>query len=94
MIKGSPISRNDALPTSLAPLGASLTVAAALVAVPSAVFEKMVFDGRMPKPKNIDGLSVWSVREVTIAFEALPNEGERNEWDDEPQAAANRDSSS
>jgi len=35
----------------------------------------MVADGRMPKPKRIDGRVVWDRLQLDIAFAALPNEG-------------------
>ena len=50
-------------------------------------FDEMVDDGRMPGPKRIDGRKVWDVRELDLAFEALPGgelatDGHReNSWD-------------
>jgi hypothetical protein len=43
----------------------------------------MVSDGRMPKPKRIDGRTVWDRVKLDEAFAAL-DEGEAptsNEWD-------------
>jgi hypothetical protein len=42
----------------------------------------MVRDGRMPKPKRIDARNVWDVRELDIAFTALPSGEEANPWDE------------
>lgn len=73
------ISRGDVLPRSLPPAGISREEAAAYVGVSATKFDEMVEDGRMPGPKKIDGRTVWSVRKLTLAFEALPdNQG--NSW--------------
>jgi hypothetical protein len=43
----------------------------------------MVADGRMPKPKRINARTVWDVRKLDIAFDALPGDeqaDEGNEW--------------
>jgi predicted DNA-binding transcriptional regulator AlpA len=43
----------------------------------------MVSDGRMPKPKRIDGRIVWDRIKLDEAFAALDDEvGPKNEWDD------------
>jgi hypothetical protein len=39
----------------------------------------MVKDGRMPKPKRIDGRNVWDRHQVDIAFAALPDENDRDD---------------
>jgi len=45
----------------------------------------MVDDGRMPKPRRIDGRKVWDRRQLEEAFAALPIEGgdreAPNPWD-------------
>jgi hypothetical protein len=41
----------------------------------------MVKDGRMPRPKRIDGATVWDQRALDLAFEALPEEVDGNAWD-------------
>lgn len=73
--------RGDVLPRSLPPLGVDRTEAAALIGVSPSKFDEMVADGRMPGPKRIGARAVWSVRKLTLAFEALPDEGDVNEWD-------------
>jgi predicted DNA-binding transcriptional regulator AlpA len=35
-------------------------------------FDELVKDGRMPRPKKIDGASVWDVAALDIYFDALP----------------------
>jgi predicted DNA-binding transcriptional regulator AlpA len=45
-------------------------------------FDEMVDDGRMPRPKRIDGRIVWDRIKLDEAFDALDDEGgPRNEWD-------------
>jgi len=45
----------------------------------------MVDDGRMPKPRRIDGRKVWDRQQLEEAFKALPVEGgdreTPNPWD-------------
>lgn len=38
-------------------------------------FDELVGDGRMPKPKRIDGVVVWDILRLDSAFDALPDEG-------------------
>lgn len=47
-------------------------------------FDSMVADGRMPKPKKIDGRRVWDVRALDRFFDLLPgsDESDHNPWDD------------
>lgn len=77
--------RGDSLPQSLAPIGINREQAASYIGVSPTKFDQMVADGRMPKPKKIDGRVVWSVKKLTIAFDSLPDEdGDsdvENEWD-------------
>lgn len=44
------------------------------VGVGSTKFDEMVQDGRMPKPKRIDGRKLWDVRSLDLAFDALPDD--------------------
>lgn len=37
-------------------------------------FDELVVDGRMPKPKRVDGVVVWDIRRLDFAFDALPDE--------------------
>ena len=70
-------SRHEILPSSLAPRGLSREEAAAYVGVGATKFDQMVADGRMPKPRRIDGRRVFDRRQLDSAFEALPIEGGR-----------------
>ena len=55
--------------------------AALYVGISITKFDEMVKDGRMPRPKRIDGAAVWDQRALDFAFEALPEEGDGNAWD-------------
>ena len=57
--------------------------AAIYVGISPTKFDEMVKDGRMPRPKRIDGAAVWDQRRLDLAFEALPDEGDSavNPWD-------------
>lgn len=62
--------------------GLNRVEAAGYVGLSATTFDKLVIDGRMPPPKQIDGRKVWDVRALDIAFEALPGgEAEGNPWD-------------
>ena len=71
------------LPPSLPPRGLSRVQAAEYIGIGPTKFDEMVDDGRMPKPKRIDGRTVWDRIKIDAAFAAL-GEGDvylANEWD-------------
>jgi predicted DNA-binding transcriptional regulator AlpA len=70
----------SALPASLAPRGLSRPQAAAYIGVSASLFDQLVKDGRMPRPKRINGRVVWDRRRLDECFEALDDGGE-NPWD-------------
>ena len=78
------MSRNlvSSLPLSLAPRGLSRVQAAEYIGVGATKFDEMVDDGRMPRPKRINGRIVWDRLKLDAAFDAL-DDGTRsnNEWD-------------
>ncbi len=75
-------ARRSALPEGTLPRGLSREQAAAYVGVGSTLFNIMVVDGRMPKPKCINTRKVWDRHQLDAAFEALPDENERDDvWD-------------
>ena len=85
------MNRNDrcggitvsSLPLSLAPRGLSRVQAAEYIGVGVTKFDEMVGDGRMPKPKRIDGRNVWDRIKLDEGFAALDDvAGPKNEWDD------------
>ncbi|MDR4307675.1 hypothetical protein IHQ68_13715 [Chelatococcus sambhunathii] len=80
------MARVSVLPTSLPPLGLSREQAAEYVGVGATLFDEMVRDGRMPRPKRINARNVWHRPAVDAAFAALPDENDRNPWDREARA--------
>lgn len=75
------IDRRNVLPLSLAPRGLTRVEAAAYVGVSPTMFDELVGDGRMPKPKRVNTKPVWDRRKLDDAFEALPDEGApANPW--------------
>jgi excisionase family DNA binding protein len=69
----------DAL--SYAPRGLSREEAARYIGVGATKFDEMVKDGRMPRPKRIDGRVVWDRLKLEAAFSDLPEEKESNPLD-------------
>lgn len=70
------------LPPSLAPRGLSRVQAAEYVGIGVTKFDELVTDGRMPKPKRIDGRTVWDRVKLDEAFAALDDGGSGgSEWD-------------
>jgi predicted DNA-binding transcriptional regulator AlpA len=75
--------RDEVLPKSLAPRGLSRVQAAAYIGVSPSLFDEMVRDGRMPKPKRINARTVWDRLKLDEAFAAL-SDGEKagdDPWD-------------
>jgi predicted DNA-binding transcriptional regulator AlpA len=80
----TPVAKSkDVLPASLPPRGLSRAEAAGYVGVSTTLFDKMVGDGRMPKPKRINSRTVWDRHQLDRAFDALPDEnrGADDVWD-------------
>ena len=66
--------------------GLSREEAANYIGIGPTKFDKMVKDGRMPRPKRVDGRVVWDLRKLDAAFDALeendPDKPEApNPWD-------------
>ena len=75
--------QKSCLPASLPPRGLSRVQAAEYIGIGASKFDELVDDGRMPKPKRIDGRTIWDRIKLDEAFAAL-DEGEArasNEWD-------------
>ena len=53
------MKRRDSLPPNLAPRGLSRIEAAAYIGIGTSKFDKLVADGRMPRPKVIDKRKTW-----------------------------------
>lgn len=64
-----------------APRGLSRDEAARYVGVGATKFDEMVKDGRMPRPKRIDGRVVWDRLRIEAAFSDLPDEMKVNPLD-------------
>jgi predicted DNA-binding transcriptional regulator AlpA len=56
--------------------------AARYVGVSPSKFDEMIRDGRMPRPFHIDKCTIWDVRDLDLAFEALKVSEGRNPWDE------------
>jgi len=59
--------------------------AAMYIGISPGKFDELVSGARMPAPKRIDGRKVWDIRDLDVAFDALPSENEtagRTTWDD------------
>ena len=76
------MGRISCLPPSLAPRGLSRVQAAEYIGIGPTKFDEMVEDGRMPRPKRIDGRTVWDRIKLDEAFAALDDDAApKNEWD-------------
>ena len=65
--------------------GLSRVEAAMYIGISASKFDELVRDGRMPGPKRIDGRKIWDVRDLDVAFDALPGENPQSQgssWDD------------
>ena len=71
--------QKSVLPLSVPKRGLSRPEAAEYIGVSSTKYDQMVADGRMPKPKRIDGRVVWDRLQLDIAFDALPDENDRDD---------------
>jgi excisionase family DNA binding protein len=64
-----------------APRGLSRDEAARYIGVGTTKFDEMVADGRMPRPKRIDGRVVWDRLKIEAAFSDLPDDNRANPLD-------------
>ena len=76
------MARRSGFHPNLAPVGVSREEAAAHIGIGATLFDRMVQDARMPRPKIIGGRRVWDVRAVERAFDALPSDSDVNPWDE------------
>jgi len=78
-------TRHSALPPSLPPRLIRREAAAEYVGVSPSKFDRMVEDGRMPKPRIADRCRLYCVRELDAACDRLPHVGGETDdtsWDD------------
>lgn len=71
--------RQALLPPSLPPRGLSREESATYIGVSPTTFDKMVDDGRMPKPKNINERKIWDRHKLDSSFAALPDTDGHND---------------
>lgn len=64
------------------PRGLSREEAARYVGIGTRKFDEMIVDRRMPKPRQIDGRTVWDRVELDIAFSDLPHQEQRRNFFD------------
>jgi predicted DNA-binding transcriptional regulator AlpA len=82
------MTKQTALPSQLAPRLIGREAAAAYVNLSPTVFDRLVSEGRMPKPRQLTPhRKAWDVRELDVAVDNLPKEGESagnadDGWDD------------
>lgn len=62
------------------PRGLRRESAAAYVGVSASKFDEWVNDGRMPKPKRVDGCTIWDRRALDEAFDELPSDSQVVGW--------------
>lgn len=77
-----PAIRNEPL-LKPAPRGLPRPIAAAYIGVGTSKFDELVNTGMMPKPKRIGGRVIWDIRQLDVAFDELPSDGNLsdNPWD-------------
>lgn len=68
-------------PIAYPPRGLSRDEAARYIGVGTTKLEQMVLDGRMPKPKRVDGRVIFDRLQLDAAFTELPEQGAENPLD-------------
>jgi predicted DNA-binding transcriptional regulator AlpA len=68
-------------PISYPPRGMDREEAARYIGVGTTKFDQMVADGRMPRPKKVDGRVLWDRLRLDGAFTDLPEERVLNPLD-------------
>jgi predicted DNA-binding transcriptional regulator AlpA len=64
-------------PVAYPPRGLSREHAARYLGIGTTLFDEMVADRRMPRPKKINNRSVWDRVSLDMAFENLPEPDDR-----------------
>jgi excisionase family DNA binding protein len=78
----APGNRDDILPASLPPRGLTREQAAAYLGIGRTLFDEMVADGRMPKPKTLNSAVRWDRKKLDDAWDDLPELGEKTPKND------------
>jgi predicted DNA-binding transcriptional regulator AlpA len=76
-MSAQPKSRDFVLPLSLPPRGLRREEAAAYIGVSPSLFDEMIKEGSMPKPKRVHARTVWDRHKLDLAFSALPGDDEQ-----------------
>ena len=63
----------DKRTSSIDPRGLNREAAASYIGIGITLFDSLVTEGRMPRPKLINSRKVWDRQELDIAFNRLPN---------------------
>jgi predicted DNA-binding transcriptional regulator AlpA len=81
--------RDVVLPPSLAPRGLRRVEAAAYIGVSPTLFDWMIAQGTMPKPKRVGGRVIWDRLLLDEYFAAIPSDDDKppkppkpSVWDD------------
>lgn len=69
--------RDVVLPPSLAPRGLRRVEAAAYIGVSPSLFDWMMAEGLMPKPKRVGGRVIWDRLQLDEAFASIPNDDDK-----------------
>lgn len=68
-------------PNAYPPRGMSREQAAHYVGVGTTIFDELVAEKLMPKPRTVRSRVIWDRAELDIAFSQLPHQGQRNFFD-------------
>ena len=68
-------------PIAYPPRGMNRDEAARYIGVGNTKFDEMVADGRMPRPKRVDGRVIWDRLRIEAAFTDLPEDNKANPLD-------------
>ena len=78
------MAKQAALPPSLPPRLIGRDAAAAYISVAPNTFDRMIEEGRMPRPRVLgDKRNAWDTKELDVAVDRLPHEGEELAASDE-----------
>jgi predicted DNA-binding transcriptional regulator AlpA len=72
-----PKPRDFVLPPSLAPRGLRREQAAAYVGVSPSMFDWMIVEGIMPKPKRVGARVIWDRHTLDEFFTAMPSDEDK-----------------
>ena len=75
-------NRRSSLPLGAMPRGFCREQAAENIGVSPSKWDGLVAEGVMPQPKLIGSRTIWDMRKIDLAFDALPDREAKNEWDE------------